>query len=176
MPNSFTVATTVLPPAIKSFDIDKLTICRIPFLNIKAKLFYIDEFYAKSTNWDQYNEPSIYFLLGQTTLTENNYKTPFVYIGQAKEIGERLKYHSSDPNKTKYYSLAIAFTSSDFNDTLLNLVERTCIQKARDSHRVLLTNKQKGSKTTANLTKNSSSSLTRPEIQNELICTAIEQI
>ena len=176
MPNSFTVVTTVLPPAIKSFDIDKLTICRIPFLNIKAKLFYIDEFYAKSTNWDQYNEPGIYFLLGQTTLTENNYKTPFVYIGQAKEIGERLKYHSSDPNKTKYYSLAIAFTSSDFNDTLLNLVERTCIQKARDSHRVLLTNKQKGSKTTANLTKNSSSSLTRPEIQNELICTAIEQI
>lgn len=176
MPNSFTVATTVLPPAVKSFDLDKLTICRIPFLNIKAKLFCIGEFYVKSTDWNQYNEPGIYFLLEQVALNDNNYRTPFVYIGQAKEIGERLKNHSNDPDKTKYYSQAIAFTSSDFNDTLLNLVEKICIQKARESHRVLLTNKQKGSKTTANLTTNSSSSLTRPEIQTEFICTAIEQI
>ena len=99
MPNSFTVATTVLPPAVKSIDLDKLTICRIPFLNIKAKLFCIGEFYVKSTDWNQYNEPGIYFLLEQVALNDNNYRTPFVYIGQAKEIGERLKTIQTTPTK-----------------------------------------------------------------------------
>ena len=113
----------------------------IPFINVKCQMFQFGIGYLEK--FQDIKDSGIYFLFDSETFA-GHYKTPNLYIGQAITLGKRLKEHARNPEKFNKYDKAIIFSSEDITDTLLNIIEKQCIEVAVGCRRVLSSNRTIG--------------------------------
>ncbi len=113
----------------------------IPFINVRCRVFRFG--IDCMEKFQDIEDSGIYFLFDSETFA-GHYKTPNLYIGQAKALGKRLKGHARNPEKFNKYDTAITFSSEDITDTLLNIIEKQCIEIVVGCRRVLSSNRTIG--------------------------------
>lgn len=115
----------------------------IPFIDVKCRVFRFGP--DTLEKFKDITDSGIYFLFDSETFAGDYYKTPNLYIGQTKKpLGSRLQNHANNPQKFSKYDTAVTFSSKDITDTLLNIIEKECIEVAVGCRRVLSTNRTNG--------------------------------
>lgn len=92
-----------------------------------------------SCNNDDITKPGVYFLF-----CKEDDGSDSVYIGEAKNVQERLKQHVRDyqsEKETYYWNTAVIFVGRDLNKAMIRYLENQFVQIARESKRYLVLTK-----------------------------------
>lgn len=101
---------------------------------------FLKEQFQKVAERKQFQRDCVYILIGHENLPDRDQEQSKIYVGQTSNISERLKQHSTDPNKS-FWERTIVFTSSKgLNKANVLWLEQKLIGAARLASRCTIEN------------------------------------